>query len=105
MLDVHVLKSNGQRELAYSFPEGVHSFIFYDAGIDVYSKFAYLRRMHDYYADASYAGDELVRVVEDIDRLRSMLDGNQDAQLALDTFRHICTSANTSGQTVLLICD
>ncbi len=58
ILDVHVLRTNGQCELVFSFPEDVHYFIFGNAGIDVYGKFAYLRRMHDYYADASYAGDE-----------------------------------------------
>lgn len=105
MLDVHVVKSNGERELVYSFPEDTHSFIFCSAGIDVYSKFAHLRRMYDYYADASYSGDELLKVVEDIDHLRPMLDGNHDAQEVLDCFRRVCAAANSNGDRVILICD
>jgi hypothetical protein len=105
MLDVHVVEPNGGRELVFSFPEDVHSFIFHDAGIDVFSKFAHLRRMHDYYADTSYTGDELLRAVEDIDHQLPMLDGHKEAQYALDTFRNVCMSANSNGQKVLLICD
>jgi hypothetical protein len=105
MLDVYVVKSDETRELAYSFPEYVHSFIFNGAGIDVYSKFAHLRRMCDYYADASYTGEELPRVIEDIDRLRPMLDGDKDARRASDTFLSVCMNAHAHGNTITLVCD
>lgn len=109
MLDVHVVDSDAKRRFPdpplFSFSEHVHSFIFHEAGIDVCSKFAHLRRMHDYYADATYAKDELLRVVEDIERLLPMLAGNRAACDALRTFQTICADAHSHGKTVWLVCD
>lgn len=109
MLDVHIVESTATRKITsppeYSFAESVHSAIFHGAGIDVYSKFAHLRRMHDYYADAHYRGDSLLRVVEDIDQLLPMLKSYSDVCDALTKLRNICVDAHAGNKTVFLVCD
>ena len=109
MLDVHVVESASTRNIAtspeFSFSEAAHSAIFHGAGIDVYSKFAHLRGMHDYYADAQYSGDSLLRLVEDIDKLLPMINSYSDACAALTELRRICVDAHAGYKTVFLVCD
>ncbi|MCB9925556.1 MAG: hypothetical protein H6822_25625 [Planctomycetaceae bacterium] len=81
-LDVHVVDDPSRRGLTGEWPvcqfeEAVHSYIFHGAGIEVYSRYAYLRRMIDFYADASYAGDALDAVVGESDDLLPQLSANQ----------------------------
>ena len=73
-LDVYVVDDPRRQGLtgklpACQFEETVHSYIFHGAGVDIYNRYAYLRRMTDFYADASYSGDALDSVVAEIDDL------------------------------------
>jgi len=108
-LDVHVVDDPGRDHCtgfpSYQFDEHVHGYIFHGCGIDIYSKYAFLRRMIDYYADAHYTGDALDRVVADIDDLAPQLSSHQPAIDALNSFRQICVEARAAGKSVFLFCD
>ncbi|HUG67307.1 MAG TPA: hypothetical protein VMM76_06130 [Pirellulaceae bacterium] len=109
-LDVHVVDAPSRQGLtgewpACQFEEPIHSYIFHGAGVDVYSRFAYLRRMIDFYADASYSKDELSFVVAEIDRLLPHLAANKSAVDTLKLFRTICVDAREAGKSVFLYCD
>ena len=108
-LDVHVVDDPGRDHCtgfpSYQFDEQVHGFIFHGCGIDIYSKYAFLRRMIDYYADAHYTGDALDRVVADIDDLTPQLSSHQPAVDALNSFRTICVAARAADKSVFLFCD
>ena len=109
-LDVHVVDDPRRQGLtgdwpACQFEEAIHSYIFHGAGVDVYSRFAYLRRMIDYYADASYANGELNSLVADIDRFLPHLTANKSAIDTLKLFRTVCIDARAAGKSIFLYCD
>ena len=109
-LDVHIVDEPSRPGLTGEWPvcqfeEDVHSYIFHGAGIDVYSRYAYLRRMIDYYADASYSGDALDAVVADIDNLIPHLSSNKQAVETMRQFRSVCADARAAGKSVFLFCD
>lgn len=109
-LDVHVVDDPRRQGLtgdlpACQFEEAVHSYIFHGAGVDVYNRYAYLRRMMDYYADASYANGELDFLVEQIDQLLPHLAANKRAIDTLKLFRTVCIDARATGKSVFLYCD
>ena len=54
-LDVHIVDDPRRQGLtgelpACQFEEAIHSYIFHGAGVDIYNRYAYLRRMIDFYA-------------------------------------------------------
>lgn len=109
-LDVHIVDDPRRQGLtgespACQFEEAVHSYIFHGAGIDVYSRFAYLRRMIEFYADASYSNSELNSLVADIDRLLPHLTANKGAVDTLKLFRTLCVDAREAGKSLYLYCD
>jgi len=108
-LDAHVVDHPKCQTLTEwpvcQFEELVHSYIFYGAGIDIYSRYAFLRRMIDFYADASYTDDTLDSVVSEIEDLLPHLTANKDAVDTLTLFRRVCVDARAAGKTVLLNCD
>lgn len=90
---------------AFQFEEAIHAYIFHGAGVDVYGRFAYLRRMIDFYADASYSNSELDSLVADIDRLLPHLAANKSAVDTLKLFRTLCVDAHEAGKSIFLYCD
>ena len=109
-LDVHVVDDPTRQGLtgewpACQFEEPVHSYIFFDAGVDVYSRYAYLRRMIDFYADASYANDECECLVANSDDLLPHLTASKVGVEMLTQFRTICVAARATGKSIFLYCD
>lgn len=109
-LDVYIVDEPRRQGLtgewpACQFEEAIHSYIFHGAEIDVYSRFAYLRRMIDFYADASYSGDALDAVVADIDALLPHLSPNKQAIETMRQFRSACVAARAAGKSIFLYCD
>jgi hypothetical protein len=107
-LDVHVIDDPSPKGLAGEWPvcqfeEDVHSYVVHGAGIDVYSRYAYLRRIIDFCADASYSGDALGAVVGEIDDLLPHLSANQKAVETMGQFRSACANARAAGKSVFLI--
>lgn len=109
-LDVHVVDAPSRQGLtgewpACQFEKAIHAYIFHGAGVDIYNRFAFLRRMIDYYADASYANGELDFVVAQIDQLLPHLTANKSAVDTLKLFRTLCVDARAAGKSVFLYCD
>ena len=109
-LDVHIVDDPSREGLtgdwpACQFEEAIHAYIFHDAGIDIYSRFAVLRRMIDFYADASYANGELDSLVEQIDQLLPHLSANKSAVDTMKLFRTVCVDAREAGKSIFLYCD
>lgn len=108
-LDVHVVDDPNRQHLAgwpsCRFEEHVHNYIFHGCGIDIYSRYAFLRRMVDYYADAHYSGDALDSVVTEIDDLLPHVTAMKAAVETLTSFRSICVDARTAGKSLFLFCD
>jgi len=109
-LDAHIVDDPRRQGLTGQWPvcqfeESVHSYIFYGAGIDIYNRYPFLRRMIDFYADASYEGDALDSVVAEIDDLLPHVTASKAAIDTLKLFQQVCIDARAAGKSVFLYCD
>ena len=107
-LDVYIVDVPSRSELtgeppAFQFNEAVHTEIFHGSGINIYSRFAYLRRMIDFYQDARYQSHEMEPLIAQIDAL--LPDLRNRAAEALAAFRNVCVEAQQEQKSLFLFCD
>ena len=82
-----------------------HDFIFHAAGIDIYNRYPFLRRMIDFYADAKYGSDVLDSLIAEIDDVMPQISSVKSAVDSMQSFRDVCVSARNAGKSLFLFCD
>lgn len=108
-LDVHVV-DGADRDPAAGFPSCAfvdrdHDYIFHGAGIDIYNRYPFLRRMIDFYADAKYGADVLDSLIAEIDDVLPQISSVKSAVDAMGSFRGVCVAARDAGKSLFLFCD
>ena len=108
-LDVYVV-DGASRDPAAGFPSCAfvdrdHDFIFHGAGIDIYNRYPFLRRMIDFYADARYGSDVLDSLIAEIDDVLPQISSVKSAADAMQSFRDVCVAARDAGKSLFLFCD
>jgi hypothetical protein len=106
-LDVHLAtKSNDAATTrpVFQWEEPEHSAVFCDKRLD-WKQFPMLRRMVDYYSDARFAGDEILRLIDELTVVTAMHRPRSSPYAALVGFRMACEQAVAENKIVICFCD
>jgi hypothetical protein len=108
-LDIFVV-DDADRTPAAGFPSCVfvdrdHDYIFHHAGIDIYNRYPFLRRMIDFYADAKFGSEALDSLIAEIDDVLPLVSSVKSAVAAMESFRIVCVAARDAGKSLFVVCD
>lgn len=107
MLDVHIAKSFDdamQNEPIARIDFDVHLAFFNDQ-IGFVASCPQLQRMSDHYSDCSFAGQQILALLAEIDTVSSKITATSPHGEWLKKFRNACNSAIGNGDSLFVICD
>ncbi len=108
-LDVYVVDGTSRDPAAgfpsCSFVDRDHDYIFHGAGIDIYNRYPFLRRMIDFCVDAKFGSEVLDSLIAEIDDVLPQISSVKSAVAAMESFRDVCVSARAAGKSLFLYCD
>jgi hypothetical protein len=104
-LDVYIVPLDAEapcQPLACSFDEANHTQVFHGSVIDL-NRYPQLRKMENFEDEAQYVGEDLQRLIAELDQVIPQFDPPV-AQL-LTEFRETCERASAEGQAVYCLGD
>jgi hypothetical protein len=106
-LDVHLATERfdpSTSRSVFQWEEPEHAAVFGDHRLDL-DRFPMLRRMADYYADAQFAGDEIVLLLDELAIVIPMHNRRSSPHTSLVGFQKVCEQAVAQGKKVFCVCD
>ena len=107
MLDVHIadsLDSAAQSDPVLQIDLDMHA-AFFREGTTLTADCSLLKRMNNYFADCTYAGDELTTLLDEIDSVSQRVPATSPCQPMLRQLRDACESAISTSNSIFVLCD
>jgi hypothetical protein len=106
-LDVHLVTDRfdpSTSRAVFQWDEPEHAAVFGDDRLD-FDRFPMLRRMADHYADAQFAGDEIVLLLDELAIVIPMHNRRGSPHASLVGFQKVCEQAVAQRKKVVCVCD